>query len=820
MIMTGVHDGPLVTLSILIAMFASFTALSLANRMRASSGRIRRLWLFAAATALGAGIWSMHFIAMLAFSMPGMDIGYDLTLTLVSLGFALLFTGAGFAVINWQIVQTSRLAVAGLLIGTGVLAMHYSGMAAMRMAAAARYDWLWLAASAFIAIGAATSAVYLAARDQKTVARLAASGVMGIAIAGMHYAGMRAVTFVPTAVIDASMSGASLDRTFLAGLIGMVTCLILLMGLGAAALERIFQRFVRREARTALRLRISDALRADSSTRGLQVVASLLGNHFGVSRTGYGQLDPVEDMFDYDVCWTDGSAPPLLGRLPAAAFGAKIVAALKNGQTVVIDDLQTSDMSDEAETRATARSVDTRAILVVPFLRDGRLRTIVYLNDRRPRAWRRDDIGFIEEIAERTRLVVERAAAEEELRALNATLEQRVAERTRELHEAQAALLHAQKLEAVGQLVSGMAHDFNNVLGAIGGAFDLIRRRRTEADRVETYAQSGLEATKRGAKLTAQLLTFARSQQIQLRPLLVGDVIWPLHEMLSRTLGPMIRLEFELTADPAPVLADETQIEMMIVNLAINARDAMPEGGVLNISTKIRAIANDPELADGEYVEISVRDNGVGMDETTLRRAIEPFFTTKPVGKGTGLGLAQIYGSTRQAGGSLRLESTIGGGTIVRVLLPRTTSLPSPVLSASFEGDSPRSTPLHVLLVDDDQHVRFVVSNMLKELGHQVTEADGGASALSILQDQAFDIAIVDYAMPGMNGAELAAHISRQWSRLPILFASGFANTDAIQQAVGRQVTLLRKPFEADELRAAMTQVLNFAPTPLNQHLS
>lgn len=811
MIMTGTHDSNLVILSILIAMFASFSGISLAMRMRASTGWMRRLWLGAAAVALGGGIWSMHFVAMLAYSMPGMEMSFDLALTLISFAIALAFTGAGFAVMDWRTMAAGRVAAAGLLMGSGVVAMHYLGMAAMRIAADISYDHGWLGISIFIAIGAATAAMWLTARDQKLSHRLVASAVMGLAIAGMHYAGMRAAIFTSTSSVDMTTGGASLGQTYLAILISAITVLILVMALSSAAVERLFQGFVRREARIALRLRIADALRGRDTQGALQEVAALMGTHFNVTRTGYGQLDPIEDIFEYDVCWTDDTVPPLLGRYPAEAFGAKIVAALSAGQTVVIDDLLNAELSDEAKTRETAQSVDTRAILVVPFIRDGRLSTIVYLNDRGPRAWQRQDIAFMEEIAERTRLVIERATVEEKLRELNATLEERVEIRTRELREAQEALLHSQKLEAVGQLVSGMAHDFNNVLAAIVGAFDLVRRRPDEPERVRRYAEAGLEAAERGAKLTAQLLAFARAQRIQLTPLIVCDIIRPLHNLLARTLGPMIRLEFALNPHPVPVLADATQIEMMVLNLAINARDAMPDGGTLRVSTTVRNISGHPEVDDGEYVEIAVGDTGAGMDEITLRRAMEPFFTTKPVGKGTGLGLAQIYGSARQAGGTVHIDSILGQGTTVRVLMPCTDEEPNDPVQAVTPVDFAGTGSTKILLVDDDQDVRSMIASALECQGHYVTQAENGDAALVALEENVPDIAIIDFAMPGMNGAELAKCIEARWPGLPILFASGFADTDAVKQAVGNRAKILRKPFRVDELLMAIHRLGTFA---------
>ncbi|WP_422056289.1 MHYT domain-containing protein [Sphingomonas sp.] len=801
MTMHGAHNGYLVVLSIAVAILASFVSLSLASRIRASRGRARQVWLAAAAATLGGGIWSMHFVGMLAFSMPGVTMGYDSGQTLLSLAIAIAFTGAGLATFNWLRVTARRIALAGLLIGSGAVAMHYLGMAAMRMPATLAYDWGWVTISVMIALGAATTAVWLAAREQRTSQMAAAAMVMGAAIAGMHYSGMRAAIFTVAHHSDHAQGVASIGQTNLAIAISLITVVVLLLLLAAAQLERIYRRTARREAKTALRLKIADLLRGQSPEEALPEVAALMGAHFGVTRTGYGDLDPVEDQFDYRACWTDGTVPALVGRFPAAAFGVKIVAALNAGTTVAIDDLSASPLSDDMRTQDTAREVDTRAILVVPFVRDGRLRTIVYLNDRQPRRWHPAEVAFMEEIAERTRLVIERAAAEAQLRELNTTLEARVEARTAELRQTQEALLQSQKMEAVGQLVSGIAHDFNNLLGAVVGAFDLIRRRADDSDRVRSYADTGLKAAERGAKLTSQLLTFARAQGIQLQPLRVCDVIQAMAELLRRTLGPMIALDLKLAAVPVPVLADPTQVEMMILNLAINARDAMPDGGTLTIATATRHIGSDTELEPGDYVEIAVSDTGIGMDEATLRRAMEPFFTTKPVGKGTGLGLAQIYGSARQAGGTVRLSSTPGIGTTVSVLLPRTNREPESVAVKTRTEAGPDAR-LRILFVDDDVELRGIFATALTALGHHVIEAGGGDEALDLIGRTTPDVALLDFAMPGMNGAELALALKQRMPDLPILFASGFADTEALDRAGA--TTVLRKPFKLDDLLPAL----------------
>ncbi len=281
-----------------------------------------------------------------------------------------------------------------------------------------------------------------------------------------------------------------------------------------------------------------------------------------------------------------------------------------------------------------------------------------------------------------------------------------------------------------------------------------------------------------------------------------------MEDLLARTLGPMIKLDKELNPNPAPVLADATQVEMMILNLAINARDAMPDGGSLTVSTSKHALKGDPELADGDYIELAVRDSGTGMDEDTLRRAMEPFFTTKPQGKGTGLGLAQIYGSARQAGSTVRIESEVGVGTAVRVYLPCTDEAPLRIDGeAPGEKEGQALPPLHILLVDDDDHLRCVLAEGLTDLGHTVSTASNGAEALSLLETEEPQVAVVDFAMPDMNGAVLAQQMAARLPGLPIIFVSGYADTAAIKNTAGENVLILQKPFNLDRLTASLKQV-------------
>ena len=374
------------------------------------------------------------------------------------------------------------------------------------------------------------------------------------------------------------------------------------------------------------------------------------------------------------------------------------------------------------------------------------------------------------------------------------------------LKKTEDALRQSQKMEAVGQLVSGLAHDFNNVLGAVVAAFDIISRRATEDDRIRGFANAGMQAAQRGAKLTGQLLAFSRTQRIELTPLLVCDVIERIADLLARTVGPLVEVEFGLNPAPVPVLADATQVEMTILNLALNARDAMPKGGKLHIATTVRKIAGDPELKSGEYVQLTVRDTGSGMDEDTLARAMDPFFTTKPVGKGTGLGLAQVYGSARQAGGTARIESRLAEGTTVSVFYP-CTQLPIRAAMHDRSGSGiVANRSGRILLVDDDEDLRSIVSKALEALGYEVTAVADGRSGLEELRSVRPDVLVVDFAMPGMNGAEMAKAAREHWPGLPVVLASGYSDTDAIERAIGTHAKLIRKPFRIDELLDAVTE--------------
>jgi signal transduction histidine kinase/ActR/RegA family two-component response regulator len=397
-----------------------------------------------------------------------------------------------------------------------------------------------------------------------------------------------------------------------------------------------------------------------------------------------------------------------------------------------------------------------------------------------------------------------------ELAQSNARLTEEMAARA----TAEEALRQSQKMEALGQLTGGIAHDFNNLLQVIMGAVELIRRKAADTAKVEVWAGNALEAAERGATLTRQLLAFSRTQKLDLRPFVVSELVEGMRDLLIRTLGPGIDLVMDLDRHRAPVLSDQTQLELAILNLAINARDAMPQGGRLTLRTDVVTIGpGDPVLPPDRYVALSVTDTGQGMASDVAARAFDPFFTTKAMGKGTGLGLSQVYGVARQAGGEARITSAPGEGATVTVLLrcsPQHAEAPP-----AARGAEAVLAPRHgatVLVVDDESRVRELLDDTLQLLGYRVLTADGGAAAITVLQRERPDAMLIDFAMPQMNGAQVADRARRLWPDLPIVFASGHADSAAIQAAVGEDAEILRKPFDMNELARTLSATLGGSP--------
>ncbi|HSI42178.1 MAG TPA: PAS domain S-box protein [Xanthobacteraceae bacterium] len=380
---------------------------------------------------------------------------------------------------------------------------------------------------------------------------------------------------------------------------------------------------------------------------------------------------------------------------------------------------------------------------------------------------------------------------------------QRALERSRE------ALFQSQKMEAIGQLTGGVAHDFNNLLMVVLGSLELMRKRLPDDARTLALLDNAIQGARRGSALTQRMLAFARRQELTPVPVGVPQLVQDMSELLQRSLGPSVPIDLRFPLLLDDVLADPGQIELAVLNLAVNARDAMPSGGTILIGAREETVAGDhpTKLPPGRYVALAVTDTGEGMNEATLARAVEPFFTTKGIGKGTGLGLSMVHGIAEQSGGRLVLKSRPGQGTSAEIWLPVVDSGPD-----RCDAPSPRDTPaeaaplrLKVLAVDDDPLVLMNTAAMLEELGHAVLEASSAKEALVILQaDDGIDLIVTDQAMPHMTGTELAEAARRWRPDLPIVIATGYAE---LPGGIASRHPKLAKPFTERDLATIIAEV-------------
>jgi PAS domain S-box-containing protein len=368
-----------------------------------------------------------------------------------------------------------------------------------------------------------------------------------------------------------------------------------------------------------------------------------------------------------------------------------------------------------------------------------------------------------------------------------------------ELERAQEALRQSQKMEAMGQLTGGVAHDFNNLLTPIIGSLDLLQRKGFGGEREQRLIAGALQSADRAKTVVQRLLAFARRQPLQAAAVDVGKLVQGMADLLASTAGPQVCVVVEVADDLPPAMADPNQLEMALLNLGVNARDAMPQGGTLRITARRESVRGSRgTLKRGHYVRLSVADTGIGMDKPTLARAIEPFFSTKGIGKGTGLGLSMAHGLAAQLGGALTIHSREGIGTSVELWLPISTVLPDSD-SVPRSGIIARHTQGVALLVDDEEIVRASTADMLKEFGYEVQEAESGEAAMAlIVQGLTPDLLVTDHLMPGMTGVELVLRVRKRFRELPVLIVSGYADVEGLAPGLPR----LTKPFRSGELAA------------------
>ena len=744
--MHGHHNEALVFLALLIAAVASYTALDLAGRSGAAAIRsTRAAWLAGAAFSLGGGIWSMHFVAMLAYSIPGMQPSYELGLTTLSFLLAVAATGIGFSIVSHVRRRALALLLSGPLMGLGIAAMHYTGMAALQIPMSVSYDPAWVAISLVISITAATAALWLAFMNTGQVEKFIAAVVMGAAISGMHFSGMHAAVYSPLPGGE-SIGMRSVNHEGLAAGVSAITFVILSLALVAATLDRRMAQQSRREA---------ELLRASEERFRLLYRRTPLPLH-AVDRD-----DRIVDASDAWLALLGFDRSQIIGR-PVWEFMTPASAQERMKTTP-------RPLPGTEEVQKDQASLVSRS-------------------------------GKVIEVEITRRIEVD---AEGEFLSCIEGLVDVTARK-----EAELALRQTQKMEVLGRLTGGVAHDFNNLLAIILGNLELLRKGNTDGQRAQQLIEVAIQGVQRGSMLTQRMLAFARRQTLAPEPVDVIALINGMVDLLQRSLGPQYELQLPQADLVAVANVDENQLEMALLNLIVNARDAMPGGGLIKVV--VETLGTEPS---SRQIAVRVVDHGAGMDAETLARATEPFFTTKGPTKGTGLGLSMVHGFAAQSGGHLHLSSTPGEGTEATILLQ---AAEAPIVAQAVRTVSEQvpaeKMPATILAVDDDVLVLMNTQAMLEDMGHRVIPAHNGEEALRILdQTGDVDLVITDQAMPRMTGLQLAEALQGRRPDLPVILATGYAELPADHPNIAFR---LDKPYFQAQLEKAVHEELGSREDP------
>jgi signal transduction histidine kinase/CheY-like chemotaxis protein/PAS domain-containing protein len=575
------------------------------------------------------------------------------------------------------------------------------------------------------------------------------------------------------------------------------------------------------------RLRFLDELARATTISGdadelLATTTRMVGEHLGLSNCAYADMDEDEDGFTIRGNWAAPGSPSIVGHYSLADFGVLAVRNLRSGLPLIVNDNLSELAPEEA---ATFQAIGITATICMPLIKEGRLTALMAIHDKVPHYWSADELALIREVTERSWAHIERVRAEAELRvnaealaALNATLEERVGERTGELMRAEEALRQAQKMEAVGQLTGGLAHDFNNLLTGIGGSLEMVQTRAAQGriEDIGRYLTAAGGAVKRAAALTHRLLAFSRRQTLDPKPTDVNRLVADMEELIRRSVGPLIHIEVVRAGGLWSTLVDTNQLENTLLNLCINARDAMPDGGRITIETANVWLdereASRRDLPRGQYISLCVTDTGTGMTPEVIARAFDPFFTTKPIGEGTGLGLSMVYGFARQSGGQVRIYSELGQGTTVCLYLPRNTSDPEPeaAMPPAIQPE-PNGGGSVVLVVDDEPTIRMLLSEVLQEFGYVSLEAADGPAGLKLLESGTkIDLLITDVGLPGgINGRQMADAARVRRPNLKVLFITGYAENAVLGNGLlEADMHLITKPFTMEAIAERIRQVM------------
>ena len=866
-ILTGSYDLRLVALSVLIAICASYAGLDLAGRVTAARGRALVLWLVGGAVAMGLGIWSMHYIGMLAFSLP-VPVSYDWPTVMLSLRVAILASGVALYVVSRKFMSVWRAAAGSILMGAGIAAMHYIGMEAMRSSAMCHYDSRLVALSIALAVVISYVALRLAflSRDETrgfSLRKIVSATVMGFAIPVMHYTGMAAASFTADSMVPDMSHAISITIFGTAG-ITVVTLMILSLAVLSSVFDRrlsaqslelesaeqryrlLFERNLAGIIRTTLDGRILECNLACARIFGYAncegLIASPIADRYflpGDRNTFIAILRKVKSLTNYEQCLRrkDGTKVWLLGsaNLVEGTGGAPAVieetfvdiTERKNAEETFRKAFNANPEPITIATISEGRYIDVNEsfLRVTGYSREevlgrtsGELKfwegpedRARFINLLGRQGWVRDlEITFRTKSGEiRMALdsaeTIDVAGQECAIAIFRDITDQKTLEKQ---------LRQTQKMEAVGQLSGGIAHDFNNLLGVIIGYSEILEQRLPPGDPLHKECLQIKKAGQSAASLTRQLLAFSRQQVLEPRVLDLNAIVLNVEKMLRRLIGEHIDLRTNLDPALGCVKADQSQIEQVIINLAVNARDAMADGGKLLIETTNIYLDEDyarrhPPQLPGPYVLLAVADTGMGMDAETQAHIFEPFFTTKEIGKGTGLGLSTVYGVVRQSGGHIWVYSEPGQGTTFKIYLPQAVQSARVPQPSAAPADSLRGSET-ILLVEDEEALRGLTRTLLEDSGYTVLEAalPEAATEIALRHGGHIHALLTDMVMPGMTGRDLAMKLAPIRPEMKVVYMSGYTGFTHAGLA-DSEIALLVKPFTRETLLRKMHEALS-----------
>ncbi len=846
--LTPRYDASLVTASVLIASFASYVALDLAKRVRSANRSEALTWWAGGSLAMGTGIWSMHFVGMLAFSLP-IPLGYTRLLTFVSWVAAVAVSVVALGLASRGSLTLARLTGGSLAMGAGICAMHYLGMAALDMSPPIDWNLALVASSAAVAVLASSAALMIFFGLRRVTSRrgpayqVAAAVVMGLAISGMHYTGMAAAGFPEGSVC---LSATVLSSGGLSLLVGVAAVAVLALTLFTSAINGRMQ-----EARLAGSLRIANAelqlttenLRAQVIERErteaklqaqlerltlLDQISRAIGERQDLQSIYQVTIRSLEERLPVDfacVCRYDEADNTLtVIRVGVRSAALAMALALSEQSRIAIDQNGLSravrgEMVHEPDIQAVSfpfpqrlAQGGLRALVVAPLQSESRVFGILVAARKLPQSFSSGECEFLRQLSTHVALA-----------ARQAELHGALLQAYDDLRQSQQIVMQQERLRALGQMASGIAHDINNALSPVALYTDtLLEREPHLSERGRGYLTTIARAIDDVAATVARMREFYRQRepQLQLTPVQLNPLVQQVLDLtrarwsdMPQQRGIVIRLETELAPSLSAILGVESEVREALINLVFNAVDAMPEGGVLTLRTRSmgesKGAGNGAAVPKGFSV-VEVADTGLGMDEDTRRRCLEPFFTTKGE-RGTGLGLAMVYGVTQRHGADVGIDSSVGRGTTVRLSFPVPASL-LPDIASPAQPDAP-TRRLRVLVVDDDPLLLKSLCDTLELDGHVVVTASGGQAGIDTFHaagrsDGAFDIVITDLGMPYVDGRHVASAVKASAGAVPVIMLTGWGQRLVADGEIPSHVDqVLSKPPKVREVRAALAEL-------------